>query len=43
MKKMVHLKVNWIKYGFETKAIFISIMTTVAVNNLNELSNVRKD
>ena len=33
---------NWIKYGFETFAIFIGILAAVRVDSVNELRKERK-
>ena len=44
MKKIItHLKANWIKYGFETAAIFIGIVAAVTMDNLNDLRKDRRD
>ena len=32
----IHLKENWIKYGFETLAFLVSILVAFSLNNWNE-------
>ena len=37
MKKIfIHLKENWIKYGFETLAFFVGLLLAFSLNNWNE-------
>jgi hypothetical protein len=37
MKRIIeHLKVNWIRYGFESFAVLVSILAAFALNNWNE-------
>jgi hypothetical protein len=42
-KILTQLKKNWIKYGFETVAIFVDILCAVTLDNRNNLRLKRKD